>query len=1602
MHQDWRSKQRYFRQPQGMYDPQFEHDNCGVGIIANVDGHASHDIVRHAEEILLRLTHRGACGCDNTTGDGAGMIMQLPDEFFRSKTDSMGFALPPQGEYGVGMLFLPHQEADGEECCAIVEQAIRDEGQTVLGWRDVPVSPEVLGEIARANMPWIRQVFIGRAAELQSAEDFERKLYVIRKVIQRLVRNSGFDPDGDYYAASMSCKTITYKGLLISEQLSAFYPELADLRMKSALALAHRRFSTNTMPSWALAQPFRRLCHNGEINAVRGNRNWMHSREPILKSELLGEDLQKIFPVLDAGASDSANVDNVVELMALAGRPLHHALKVMIPEAWENNVELGEDIRAFYDYHSILMEPWDGPALIGFTDGDSIGALLDRNGLRPARYTVTKDGLFIMGSETGVLDVEPSNIESRGRIDPGNIVVVNTREGRIDFNASVQRELASRRPYKSWISRHVTPLDEFPIPQEKALVENAPLRKLQKTFGYTREDQNFILAPMIASGKEAVGSMGNDAPPAVLSDRPQLVFNYFKQHFAQVTNPPIDPIREKLIMSLVHLMGVKPNLLREELNGHHYIRIARPALTNEQLVAIRAQELDALRSITISTLYTVGVESGMEQALERMFQEATAAINEGYSLLILSDRGVDESHAPIPSLLACSAMHHHLLREQSRTKAALIIESGEPREVHHFAMLVGYGADCVNPYLAYETIREMIELGLAPEGVDFTKAQRNYLKALDAGLLKTISRMGISTLQSYRGAQIFEAVGLGQALIDQYFTGTASRVGGCGLAEIQEESSQRHRQAFPPIEANAYQGLEAGGEYAWRRNGERHLYSPETIALIRHAVRTNSRKIYREYAKAINEQSRHMYTIRGLLDFRKLQDSVPLDEVEPAREIVKRFATGAMSFGSISKEAHETLAIAMNRIGGKSNTGEGGEDPRRFKPDENGDLRRSAIKQVASARFGVSVEYLVNADELQIKIAQGAKPGEGGQLPGRKVDEFIAKTRNATPGVGLISPPPHHDIYSIEDLAQLIQDLKNVNPHARINVKLVSCAGVGTVAAGVAKAKADAILISGYDGGTGASPLTSIRHAGTPWELGLSEAQQTLVANGLRSRVVLQTDGKLKTGRDVVIAALLGAEEFGFATSALVAEGCIMMRKCHLNTCPVGIATQDPELRKKFEGKPEHVINLMFFFAEEMREIMAELGFRKVSEMVGQTQFLEQVKSGHPKARHLDLSKLLHKPEPLIAGQSLYCSESQDHALSDALDKKLIQLCEPLFARQRPVDIALPIANVNRAVGSMLSGEITRRFPGKQLAEDIVRAKFKGSAGQSFGAWLTEGVTFELEGDSNDYVGKGLSGGKVIVYPPADAAFDPSVNVIIGNVALYGAIDGELYVSGLAGERFAIRNSGAQAVVEGVGDHGCEYMTGGTVAVLGPVGRNFGAGMSGGIAYVYDMEENFRERCNRDEVDLEDVLTLRDKIVLKGMIKSHLRYTGSERARQILSQWEREVRRFVKVFPCEYRAALVQLTRKASEKEREKEKRLSMKVRMLPRLPQQNTDMSSLRFNTLSHPRVISPQQAIVSQHNDSPVFIATRRLRRAKQILRNGAAFFENSGRMRSKKPTV
>ncbi|MCW5890012.1 MAG: glutamate synthase large subunit [bacterium] len=1485
-------------------DPRIHHDACGVGFVANVKGERSHQIVERGLLVLRNLTHRGACGCDPLTGDGAGILIQLPDAFLRREAKSARIHnLPGPGRYGVGMVFLPEEVNQRNECERILEKVIREEGQTPLGWRKVPVNVEAPGPQARSVMPKVRQIFVGAGRDADTQEQFERKLYVIRKRVEHLVRTSTMPEADRFYVPSLSSRTIVYKGLLLPEQMPAFYHDLEDPLCVSALALVHQRFSTNTFPSWDRAHPYRYVAHNGEINTLRGNVNWMNARQAMFASDEF-DDVTKLFPICDPATSDSGNFDNALELLVHTGRSLPHAVMMMIPEAWQNHEGMSATKKAFYQYHSSLMEPWDGPASIAFTDGTVIGAILDRNGLRPSRYVVTKDGFVVMASEVGVLPIAPDNVEHKDRLQPGRMFLVDTAQGRIVGDEELKESIATRKPYRTWLDMHLRLVGDLPAPADvpPAYMPDTLLTR-QQAFGYTIEDLRILMTPMALNGQEAVGSMGTDTPLAVLSDKPQLLFAYFKQLFAQVTNPPIDPIREELFMSLETTVGPEQNLFEETPEHCGQLRLTSPILTNEELAQVKALDGVPLRATTLPILFHAGLGGeGLEAALDELCERASDAIAQGYTILVLSDRGVTDRKVAIPSLLATAAVHHHLIREGTRMRCGIVVESGEPREVQHFCLLLGYGAGAVNPYLAYETLRDMEMEGVI-RGVDQDEALYNYRKAIDKGVLKVMTKMGISTLQSYRGAQIFEAIGLGREVVDRYFTRTASRIEGIGLDVIAEEAQQRHDHAFkvsPALDGE----LDAGGQYQWRRRGEHHMYNPSSIAKLQHSVRAGNYRMFKEYSTIVNDESRRLCTIRGLLTF-KPGNPIPLDDVEPASAIVKRFKTGAMSLGSISREAHENLAIAMNRLGGKSNTGEGGEDPVRYLPDANGDSRRSAIKQVASGRFGVTSYYLVNADELQIKMAQGAKPGEGGQLPGHKVDEYIARIRYSTPGVGLISPPPHHDIYSIEDLAQLIHDLKNSNDRARISVKLVAEVGVGTVAAGVSKAKADVVLISGYEGGTGASPLTSIKHAGIPWELGLAETQQILVANDLRGRIRVETDGQLKTGRDVAVAALLGAEEFGFASSALVASGCIMMRVCHLNTCPVGIATQDPRLRKKFEGKPEHVVNFMTFIAEELREIMAELGFRSIDEMVGRVDMLDvRDVSAHWKARGVDLSAILHQPD-VPASVAIRCVGEQDHGLATALDNTLIAKAAPALARREPVVIESPIRNVNRTACTMLSAEVSRRFGEAGLPPETIKLEFKGSAGQSFCGWLAPGIAVELEGDANDYFGKGLSGGRVVVYPPKEATFVPEDNIIVGNVSLYGATGGEVFLRGQAGERFCVRNSGATAVVEGVGDHGCEYMTKGLVVVLGATGRNFAAGMSGGVAYVLDADQLFRSRCNAGMVSL-DPLSDADAATVHELIRRHYEYTRSGVAWRLLSGWEDARAQFVKVLPTEYAKILQQ------------------------------------------------------------------------------------------------
>jgi glutamate synthase domain-containing protein 2/glutamate synthase domain-containing protein 1/glutamate synthase domain-containing protein 3 len=1490
--------------PAGLYNPRNERDACGIGFVVNIHGARSHDIISKGIQILINLTHRGACGCDPETGDGAGVLIQIPHELFARECRKLGFHLPERGEYGAGFVFLPVEPQHRLQCEGIVERIVREEGLTLLGWRDTPLDVNAIGRVARVSQPYIQQIFIGRA-EGMSEDELERKLFVVRKRAEREIFESDIHDKAFFYFPSLSCRTIVYKGLLLAPQITRFYGDLSDAECLSALCLVHQRFSTNTFPTWQLAHPFRYICHNGEINTVRGNTAWMHARQPILESPLFGPDIKKLMPVIQPGGSDSATLDNVIEMLYLSGRSMAHVMAMLIPEAWDANPHMPAEKRAFYEYHASLMEPWDGPAAVAFTDGRVIGATLDRNGLRPARYMVTKDNLLIMSSETGVLPVKPEDVVYKGRLQPGRMLLCDTTQQRIVPDEEIKNTLAARQPYGKWIEQQQIRMDNLPQPPRVFQTDHETVQQRQRCFGYTEEDIKHFLVPMAVSGLDPVGSMGADTPLACLSDKPQPLFNYFKQLFAQVTNPPIDPIREELVMSLTSYIGTERNILAETPQHAHTLKLDHPILTNYDLEKLRRVSMGDFLATTLSMLYRVeGGAQELERSLDGLCRRASLAIKNGYTVLILSDRGVDQELTPIPSLLTLSAVHNHLVREGTRTQVCLIIESGEPREVMDFCLLIGYGASAVNPYLAIETLENLAMRRKLPEGVTFETALKHYKKAINKGLLKVFSKMGISTLQSYRGAQVFEAIGLSRSVVDKYFTGTASRIEGIGFEVMAEEARRKHEFAFRPV-TDSETELDVGGNYAYRAKGEYHLLNPYTISTLQHAIRNDSYATYKEYAEHLNNQARHLCTLRGLMGFKWADKPVPIEEVEPASEIVKRFATGAMSFGSISKEAHETLAIAMNRIGARSNTGEGGEDEARFAPDANGDSRRSSIKQVASARFGVTVNYLVNADELQIKIAQGAKPGEGGQLPGHKVDSEIARVRHSIPGVGLVSPPPHHDIYSIEDLAQLIYDLKNVNPRARISVKLVAEVGVGTVAAGVSKAHADVVLISGDNGGTGASPLTAIKHAGIPWELGLAETQQVLVMNDLRSRIRVQVDGKLQTGRDVAIGALLGAEEFGFATMPLVAMGCIMMRKCHLNTCPVGIATQDPELRKKFTGSPEGVIRYFFYVAEELREIMAKLGFRTVDEMVGRVDKLEtRPAADHWKAKGIDLSSILYDP-PAPSRVGRRCTVKQDHGLDQALDYSLIEHAQDAIEDGTPLEFKLAIRNTHRTVGAMLSGEIARKYGSKGLPRDTIRFQFTGSAGQSFGAFLAPGVTMTLEGDANDYVGKGLSGGRIIVYPPRNSSFVPEDNIIVGNVVLYGATSGECFFNGMAGERFAVRNSGATAVVESVGDHGCEYMTNGLVVVLGRTGKNFAAGMSGGLAYVLDETGEFASRlCNRTSVDLDPVFDPKDVNLLRDLIEQHSKLTGSPRAHWILENWYAMLPRFVKVFPHEFKRVL--------------------------------------------------------------------------------------------------
>ncbi len=1490
---------------QGLYDPQFEHDACGVGFVCQMKGLRSHEIIDQALTILVNLDHRGACGCETNTGDGAGILLQVPHKFLVKVAGESGFSLPELGQYGVGMLFSSPDAAERAESARRFEAIALEQGQTVIGWRDVPTDHTSLGKTALASEPFMRQVFVRRGANCLDEQAFERQLYIIRKRAHVEIRTGKLDPF--WYSSSLSCRTMIYKGMLMPEQVHQYFLDLRDPDMETALALVHSRFSTNTFPSWERSHPYRYIAHNGEINTLRGNVNWMKARQGMLESELFGDDLKKILPIVNVNGSDSAMFDNVFELLVMGGRSLPHAMMMMIPEPWSGHESMSDEKKAFYEYHSCLMEPWDGPASVAFTDGKMIGATLDRNGLRPSRYYVTKDDLVIMASEAGVLPIAPERIAIKGRLQPGRMFLVDMEQGRIVADDEIKSRIASEQPYRQWINDQMIELASIKESPMAPVPDHASVLQRQQAFGYTFEDQRMILLPMAKDGVEATGSMGTDIPLAILSNKSKLLYDYFKQLFAQVTNPPIDCIREEIVTSAETTIGTERNLLDPTPASCRLIELKSPILTNEDLAKLKHIDEVGFKAVTIATLFAPDQgASGLELAMADVCAQAQRAISEGANILILSDRGVDKKNAAIPPLLAVAGLHHHLIRVGQRTQVGLILESGEPREVHHFSTLIGYGCGAINPYLAFETLDDMIRQGLLLK-TDHKTACKNFVKAATKGIIKVASKIGISTIQSYRGAQIFECVGLNQVVVDQYFTGTATRIEGSGIDGIATEVLRRHSHAFPDRQVDG-RSLEVGGDYQWRKEGEGHLFSPQVIHSLQKAVRTGNFATFKQYSALVNEQEKNHFTLRGLLKF-KARQPVPIEEVDSVESILRRFKTGAMSYGSISSEAHEALAIAMNRIGGKSNTGEGGEDPERYTwTNEHGDSKNSAIKQVASGRFGVTSLYLTKATELQIKMAQGAKPGEGGQLPGAKVYPWIAKVRHSTPGVGLISPPPHHDIYSIEDLSELIHDLKNANRAARVSVKLVSEVGVGTIAAGVAKAHADVVLIAGFDGGTGASPQTSIKHAGLPWELGLAETHQTLVLNNLRSRITVETDGQLKTGRDVVIATLLGAEEFGFATAPLVTLGCIMMRVCHLNTCPVGVATQDPLLRKNFTGDPEHTVNFMRFIAEEVREIMAQLGFRTINEMVGRTDALEPMHAvDHWKAKGVDLSKLLYSP---VTGPEVgrYCTDIQDHGLEKSLDlSALLDLCRPAIERGEKVVVQLPIKNTNRVVGTILGNEITKRHP-EGLPDGTVHLQFTGSAGQSLGAFVPKGVTIELEGDANDYVGKGLSGGRIVIYPSSAATFVAEDNIIIGNVALYGATGGELFIRGMAGERFAVRNSGVDTVVEGVGDHGCEYMTGGRVVVLGVTGRNFAAGMSGGVAYVLDEAGDFSTRCNAQMVGLEKVEAA-DAMALHELISRHFTYTKSEKAMRILAQWEEMLPRFVKVMPKDYKRVLQALSK---------------------------------------------------------------------------------------------
>lgn len=1487
----------------GLYDAAYEHDACGVGLVCSIHANHSHTIVRQGLQILENLDHRGAVGCDPDTGDGSGILTHIPDTFLRQVCKDDKILLPDAGDYGVGVVFLPVNEADQSYYREVIEAVVKEEGLPFLGWRRVPVYSDEIGPAARASEPSIWQFFIGKNAVIADVEQFERKLYLIRKVLENALRSNRWPGHDPFYITSLSSRTIVYKGMLTTTQLGRYFADLADPAFESALAMVHSRFSTNTFPQWSLAQPFRKICHNGEINTLRGNINWMRARQGLFASPYFGEDIKKLIPILDEGASDSQVFDNALELLCHTGRSMPHAMMMMIPEAWEHHENMSDDKKAFYDYHSCQMEPWDGPATVPFTDGRFLGAVLDRNGLRPSRYTITTDGLVVLASETGVLDFDPAHIAEKGRLHPGKMFLVDLKDQRIISDDEIKSTIANKQPYRFWLNENLVHLDEVPDALT-SVDEIAPeqAHTLRKLFGYTREDIEILLPSMFLASKEPLGSMGDDTPLAALSERPRMLYDYFKQLFAQVTNPPLDAIREAIVTSLYTNLGAEKNLFEQGPAHCRRIRLKQPILTENDLARIASYPDEALGSTQLQMLFNVDEGgAGLEKSLEALSLAASSAVDEGISLIILSDRGAQQGTAPVPALLAVSAVHHHLIRCGKRTRCSLIVESAEPREVHHMAMLIGFGADAINPYLAFTAVHDVLE-NFGDGTIDQFEARRNYVYAIGKGLLKVMSKMGISTLQSYRGAQIYEAVGIGDEVIDRYFHKTASRLGGIGLDVIAEEVKRRHDFAYNVGRNGQPESLDPGGRYQWRRDGEHHHFNPMSIATLQHAVRANDAATFEQFSEIVNRDSKAKGTLRGMLSFKKNLKPIPLEEVEPWTEIVRRFKTGAMSYGSISEETHETLAVAMNMLGGKSNTGEGGEAQERYARESP---KRSRIKQVASGRFGVTISYLASADEIQIKMAQGAKPGEGGQLPGEKVYPWIAKVRNSTPHVGLISPPPHHDIYSIEDLAQLIFDLKNANPKARVTVKLVSEVGVGTIAAGVTKGKADVILISGNDGGTGASPQTSIMHAGMPWELGLAETHQTLVLNGLRNRIKVECDGQLKTGRDVAIACLLGAEEFGFATAPLIAMGCIMMRKCHLNTCPVGIATQDPELRKQFKGSPEHVINYFHFVAEELRQIMADLGVRSIDEMKGRVELLEADDVSHRwKAKFLDLSPILQKIEtPALL--TPFDETSQDHNIDTVKDRWLIEQAEPALAKGKRVSISTPITNADRTFGTMLSGQIAARCGLDGLPDNTIQIKCKGSAGQSFSAFGSKGLFMEIEGDANDYFGKGLSGARLVLYPPARSTFIAEDNIIVGNVALYGATSGEVFIRGCAGERFAVRNSGARAVVEGIGDHGCEYMTGGRVIILGRTGRNFAAGMSGGVAYVLDENADFGElRCNKEMVDLERLDDESEAALVRSMIEKHVQLTGSQKAQRLLNDWETAVQRFIKVIPVEYKRAL--------------------------------------------------------------------------------------------------